>query len=115
MSGFFLHDDVCRFLEARREAHEALGWPANAHVTLNDIRGMAPQPHEIVDAFHEVLMSAEFRSRRLAFVASQTVVRSQVLRALANREARCFTDSATAEAWLFESDTDTAHLRRAVG
>jgi hypothetical protein len=111
MGGFYTPADVRAFLEARREAHEALGWPANAHVTLNDIREMAPQPQTMVDAFAEMLADPEYRSRRLAFVVSPTLARSQVMRALASRAGRCFADPATAEAWLLEADVEP--LRKA--
>ena len=80
--------------EARRQAHDKLSCPANAHLTLNDIRGMDIQSHDIVDAFREMLAAPEYRSRRLAFVVANTLARSQVIRALESRTARWFTDPA---------------------
>ena len=47
---------------------KALGCAPNAHLTLNDIRGMNVQAQDIVDAFQEMLAAPEYRSRRLAFV-----------------------------------------------
>jgi hypothetical protein len=114
MSGFFRLDDIRAFLAARREAHALLECEPNDHLTLNDIRGMTAQPQLIVDTFQGILASSsEFRSRRLAFVVRPSVARSQVIRALASREARCFTDPAAAEAWLFAEEADPAPIRRA--
>lgn len=115
MSGFFAPDDIGRFLEARRQAHEALGCAPNTHVTLNDISGMKIQAQEAVTAFGEMLMAPAYRSRRLAFVAGPTLARGQVMRALAGREARCFEDHAAAEAWLIDGDLEVAPLRRTGG
>lgn len=113
MAGFFRQDDIRAFLAARGAAHAQLDCLANAHLTINDIRGMTAQPHTIVDAFHEMLAAPDYRSRRLAFLVGPTLARSQVLRALASRHARCFTDPTAAEAWLFAEDEESAPLRRA--
>src|SRR5205085_12284279 len=55
MAGFFTPHDIQRFLEARRVAHDSLGCAPNAHLTLNDIRGMTGQLQVTVDAFQEEL------------------------------------------------------------
>jgi hypothetical protein len=115
MAGFFRQADVAEFLEARRTAHEMLRCAPNAHLTLNDIRGMAMQPHDIVDAFREMLAAPEYRSRRLAFVVGNTWARSQAIRAIESREARWFDDPAKAEAWLFADELAEMPLRRATG
>jgi hypothetical protein len=115
MAGFFSAEDIRDFLKARAEAHEALGWAPNQHFTLNDVRNMTAQPQTIVDAFEEILAHPESRSRRLAFVVAPTFVRSQVVRALSGREAKCFTDPALAEAWLFGAAADAPPLDRAAG
>jgi hypothetical protein len=105
MNGFFTHDDLAAFVVARREAHEALGWPRNTHVTLNDVRGMKIQAQDIVDAFQHILADPDFRSRRLAFVCGPTLARLQLERALAGRpDTLCFADPADAETWLFEEE-----------
>ena len=104
MAGFFTVDNIRDFLKARDEAHQALGWAPNRHLTLNDVRGMTAQPQTIVDAFAEILAAPEKRSRRLAFIVGPTFVRAQVFRALSLREAKCFTDPALAEAWLLAAD-----------
>jgi len=102
MSGLFHPADVERFRIGRAEAHAALGWALNDHVSLNDVRGMKIQPQETVVAFHEVLADPVFRSRRLAFVVAPTLARSQLTRALAGRESGRWFDSVhKAEAWLF--------------
>lgn len=101
MGGFFTLDDIEAFLAARHEAHQQLTCARNAHVTLNDIRDMKIQSQEIVDAFRAMLASPDYRSRRLAFVVSPTLARTQVMRALDRREAQCFEDMWRAEAWLF--------------
>ena len=100
MSGLFSLDDIAAFVEARRQAHRRLQCPRNAHVTLNDVRGLKIQPQETVAAFREMLAAPDYRSRRLAFVAGPTLARNQLTRALANRDARYFDDPISAEAWL---------------
>src|SRR3954470_12654034 len=113
MGGFFKQADIAAFLEARRVAHQALTCAPNAHVTLNDLREMSIQSHDIVDAFREMLAAPEYRSRRLALVVGYTLARSQAIRAIERREARWFSDPAEAEAWLFAEEQDEAPLRRA--
>jgi hypothetical protein len=115
MAGFFKQADVAAFHKARRAAHEKLRCAPNAHLTLNDIREMSIQSHDVVDAFREMLAAPEYRSRRLAFVVGYTLARSQAIRALESREARWFDDPAKAEAWLFADDLAEMPLRRAAG
>lgn len=100
MRGFFTPEDIAAFLEARRVAHRQLACGPNQHVTLNDVREMKIQSQEIVDAFREMLADPAYRSRRLAFVVSPTLARTQLARAIASRDAQCFEDPAAAEAWL---------------
>ncbi|MDB5692783.1 MAG: hypothetical protein JWO81_1846 [Alphaproteobacteria bacterium] len=100
MSGLFTLDDIAAFADARHRAHCKLRCPANEHVTLNDIRQLKIQPQEVVAAFREMLAAPNYRSRRLAFVAGPTLARNQLIRALGGRDARCFDDPVTAEAWL---------------
>jgi hypothetical protein len=114
MSGLFSLQDIADFVEARRQAHLQLQCARNAHVTLNDVRGLKIQPQETVAAFREMLAAPDYRSRRLAFVAGQTLARNQLLRALGNRDARCFDDPIQAEAWLFRADQAAAR-RSAAG
>jgi hypothetical protein len=62
-------------------------------------------PQKTVEAFGAHLTDPQNRVRRLAFVVGPTLVRSQLMRALAGRdssETRCFADPAEAEAWLLE-------------
>jgi hypothetical protein len=73
---------------------------------------MKIQSQDVVTAFREMLGDPEQRSRRLAFVASQTLARGQLIRALSNREARCFEDAASAEAWLLAEDSQPAPWHR---
>lgn len=101
MAGLFTLADVSAFLRDRRNAHARLRCAPNQHLTLNDLRGMKIQLQEVVGAFGDMLAAPEYRSRRLAFVASPTLARSQLMRALSGRDARCFEDIAKAEAWLF--------------
>ena len=114
MAGFYAQEDIRAFVKARREAHEALGCAPNAHLTLNDLRAMEAQPQTTVEAFSEMLASPEFRSRRLAFIVAPNWARTQVLRALADRDAKCFTDPEAAEAWLLAEDSCETS-RRATG
>jgi hypothetical protein len=108
MSGFFTSDDIQGFLDARQRAHAELTCPRNAHVTINDLRGMKIQSQEIVEAFREMLAAPGYRSRRLAFVVSPTLARTQLMRAVAGRDVRFFQDSLMAEAWLFAADARAA-------
>src|SRR5688500_3361693 len=117
MGGLFTHDDIAAFIAARREAHAQLGSAPNAHLTLNDVRGMKTQPADIVAAFHELLAAPEYRSRRLAFVIGSTLTRNQLMRAATGLTVRWFEDPAAAEAWLLEADgeEEAAPLRCAAG
>jgi hypothetical protein len=115
MVGFFRQEDIAAFLEARRVAHAQLRCAPNAHLTLNDIRGMDIQSHDIVDAFQAMLAEPQYRSRRLAFVVGNTLARAQAIRALESRAARWFTDTIQAEAWLLADHPIEAPLRRVAG
>lgn len=104
LSGFFTADDIEAFLEARRLAHAQLRCGPNRHLTINDVTDMKIQSQDIVAAFRDMLSAPEYQSRRLAFVTGPTLARSQLMRTLVNRNARCFDDQAAAEAWLFSKD-----------
>lgn len=106
MTGLFTPADVDAFLAARRRAHAGLTCGPDQHVTLNDVRGMKIQPQATVAAFQALLAAAEFPSRRLAFVVAPTLARSQLMRALDRRRARCFTDLDEAEAWLLSAEDE---------
>jgi hypothetical protein len=115
MGGFFRPADIAAFLEARRVAHQALRCAPNAHLTINDIREMSIQSHDVVDAFQAMLAAPEYRSRRLAFVVGYTLARAQAIRALESRQARWFEDPIEAEAWLLSDEEEEAPRRRAAG
>jgi hypothetical protein len=104
MAGFFTREGIAEFVESRRIAHAQLTCARNQHVTVNDLRGMKIQSQEIVEAFREMLAEPSYRSRRLAFVVSPTLARTQLTRAVAGRDVRFFEDSVLAEAWLFAAD-----------
>jgi hypothetical protein len=108
MSGFFTPDEVTAFLDAQRAAHRQLKCAPNQHLTLNDISAMKVQPQDTVAAFRSVLDMPEFHSRRLAFVVSRTLARSQVMRALNGRDAQCFENRVAAERWLLSADRAAA-------
>jgi hypothetical protein len=108
LSGFFTKDDIQSFLADRTRAHAELGCAPNMHLTCTDIRDMKIQAQEMVASFHEMLAAPEFRSRRLAFVVGPTLARTQLVRAIGERNARCFFDRETAEAWLLEGDEAAA-------
>lgn len=113
MHGLFAPEDIQRFLRERRVAHRGLICGPNRHVTLNDLRTMKIQPQQSVVAFREMLADPVYRSRKLAFVAAPTLARSQLMRALNGREAKCFEDIASAETWLSADDLETvSHLPR---
>ncbi len=102
MAGFFDEAGIREFLAARREAHRQLTCRRNAHVTINDLTGMKIQSQECVAMFRDMLAQPQYRSRRLAFVVSPTLARTQLMRAIGDRHARCFTDATAAEAWLLD-------------
>lgn len=102
MSGFFTPEDLADFIEARRAAHAELTCPANAHVTLVDIRDMKIQSQNAVAGFGAMLSTSTYFARRLAFAVSPGLLRPQLLRIIAGREdVRCFESVRMAEAWLF--------------
>lgn len=109
MAGFFTLDDIEAFLAARTDAHAALRCPANAHLTLNDLRGMKIQSGDVVEAFGAMLAVPIHRSRRLAFVVDTTLALNQLMRASAGRDVQCFEDPAQAEAWLLDEVAMPAH------
>ncbi|MES2096423.1 MAG: hypothetical protein V4459_06660 [Pseudomonadota bacterium] len=101
MSGFFSPDDIQAFFDARAVEHAKLHCGPNQHLTLNDLTAMKVQSQEIVAGFQSLLADPAYRSRRLAFVVSRTLARSQLMRALNGRDAKCFEKRADAEKWLF--------------
>lgn len=111
MSGFYEAEDVAAFVEARKKAHAELGLAPNAHMTLNDLRGMKVQSQDTVRAFQAMLTAPEYRSRKLAFVADRNLATMQLERTLVARDAKIFTDIPSAEAYLF-AEEDSAPVRR---
>ncbi len=108
MAGFFTEADIAAFHAARGIEHARLTCGPNQHLTLNDLTGMKVQAQDIVAAFRSLLADPAHRSRRLAFVVSPTLARSQLMRALDGRAARCFEDIVTAERWLFAADVEVS-------
>jgi hypothetical protein len=114
MAGLFTLDDVRAFYAARQQAHEELGLPKNAHLTLNDVRELKILPQDTLAAFGEMLADGDHHSHRLAFVVAPSLVRAQIARALDGREnARSFEDPAEAEDWLLEEEPQALPFRRA--
>ncbi len=104
MAGFFTRDDIQAFYEARAVEHAKLTCGPNQHLTLNDLTQMKVQSQEVVAAFQELLGDPAYRSRKLAFVVDRTLAKSQLMRALNGRDAKCFEDKDAAEKWLFAYD-----------
>ena len=100
MAGFFGPHDIARFVAERAAVHAQLTCAPNQHMTLNDLRGMKIQSQDAVAAFRAILGDPAYRSKRLSVVVSQTLARSQLMRALEGRDARCFETVTMAEAWL---------------
>ena len=111
MSGFYEPEDIAAFVEARKKAHAELGLPANAHMTLNDVREMKVQSQDTVRAFQAMLTAPEYRSRKLAFVVDRNLAAMQLERTLVARDAEIFTDIPSAERYLFAED-DAQPVRR---
>jgi hypothetical protein len=113
LAGFFSAADFARLLPGRDRAYAALNLAPNQHVTLVDVRRLKIQSPEMVEAFGSMLSDRSFRSRRIAFITGRTLVRSQLIRALAGRDACCFETVEDAEAYLFSGACDEKTCRRA--
>ncbi|HKR24400.1 MAG TPA: hypothetical protein VJS15_04015 [Allosphingosinicella sp.] len=105
MQGFYSLEDVAAFFDARRKAHSELGLPPNAHLTLNDLRGMSVQQQEVIQAFQTGLAVPEEKARKLAIVVDAAMARGQANRAINSPDTHYFTDVESAEAWLFEDES----------
>lgn len=108
LAGFFTVADFARLLPGRDRAYAELHSPPNSHLTLVDVRRLKIQSPQMVEAFGSMLSDPSFRSRRIAFVIGRTLVRSQLMRALAGRDARCFETVEEAEAFLFRGESEEA-------
>ena len=108
MSGFFTPADIQAFREVRAAEHARLSCGPNQHLTLTDVRQMKVQSQDIVCRFLLVIADPAYRSRKLAFVVDRTLARSQLMRALNGRSAKCFEDLVAAERWLLAHDTEMA-------
>jgi len=104
MNGLFLPGDVADFSAARRKAIALLHCAPGQQITLADLRALRILPRETVDAFAAMLTDTRSRSRRLAFIVAPSLVRNQLIRALAGINARCFIDPAEAKTWLLEKN-----------
>lgn len=100
MSGFFTVECVGRYRTAIDAATAELGGPPDAQVMVNDISAMSIQSQEIVDAFRAVMADPRYAERRVGFVVSSTLARSQLARVIGGRTARMFATAEEAEAWL---------------
>ena len=113
MHGFYGLGDVAAFFDARRQALAELGLPPNAHLTLNDLRGMKVQAQEVIQAFQQGLAVPEEKARKLAIVVDAAMARAQANRAINASDTRYFTEIEPAEAWLFADEPAAAEVRRA--
>lgn len=100
LAGFFTEDTVARFLEDRRVAFKQLRCGRNQHMTLTDVREMSIQSQDVVQSFAEMLSDPLYRSRRLAFIVASTLARTQLKRAVGDRDAEVFLDPVAAEEWV---------------
>ena len=113
MKGFYSLEDVEGFFAARREALAELGLPRNAHITLNDLRGMTIQQQSVIQAFQAGLAVPEEKARKLAIVVDAAMARGQATRAINSSDTRYFTDLRSAEAWLCAGEPPAQELRKA--
>ena len=113
MSDLLTLDDVAGFYAERARAHAELGLPRNMHMTLNDVRDLKILPQPTLAAFVEMLADPEYHSRKLAFVVGPTLVRGQVMRAIAGRpNVSCFAEMVGAEEWLLAGEMFDARVPR---
>ena len=88
MGGFWTLRDVDAFFVARRKAHAELGLPRNAHMTLNDLRGMKIQAPHVIEAFEKCLAVPEEKARKLAVVVDAVMARCQANQAIKSVDTR---------------------------
>ena len=115
MAGFFEAEDIIRFCQAMKLAHEKLACAPNQHRTLVDIRGMRIQSQETVAAFGKVLADPHYIAKQLAVVMTTNLVRKQIQRAAVERDARYFDDVEAAEHWLLATGSTSGCSDRLVG
>ena len=108
LAGLFDDATLRAFLAARRAAFARLRCGPNQQLSLTDVRDMAIQTKEIVTRWSAVLGDPAYRSQRLAFIVASTLVRTQLTRAIGNRDARCYTDPVEAERWVLHGDAAQA-------
>lgn len=108
MAGFFTLDDVARYRAAIAEASRVLGGDPGQQRLLCDISEMRIQSQDVVEAFRENMADPLYARRRIAFVVSPTLARTQVQRAMGSRTARLFLTRGEAEAWLTTGDSAAA-------
>lgn len=98
LSGFFDETAIRGFLAAQRAAHAELRCAPNCHLTIADVRGLAIQSQAVVARFHQAIADPAAAGRRLGFVTTSSLARSQLRRAIGARDAGVFIDPAEAEA-----------------
>src|SRR5207253_3335000 len=113
MRGFWTLRDVGAFFAARRKAHARLGLPRNAHMTLNDLRGMKIQAPKVIAVFQQGLAVPQEKARKLASIVDAAMARGQANQAIKSVDTRYFTEIEPAEAWLFADEPATRIWRQA--
>jgi len=110
LGGFFEADDLAALAAEKALAIGRMRCGRNRHVTLCDVSACKIQTGDIAEMFAGMIADPAFQSRRLAIVTGSSLARLQVRRMLERADAACFSDVASAEAWLFAS---TAAMRAA--
>ncbi|MBB3175519.1 hypothetical protein FHR90_003375 [Endobacter medicaginis] len=104
MGGFFDGATIVSMKTERVRVIAALPCPANAHITLCDIRQMKIQSQERVQDFARLVGGDDIRSKRLAFVTGASLARIQAKRLTDRPGVEFFSNPDTALNWLREPE-----------
>ncbi len=105
IGGFFDAAALTVLIADREQTYKQLRCPPNMHVTLCDVTDCKLQAQDIVAGFRHMMADPRRRSRLLAFVVGDSLVRMQIRRLVAGRDdVRTFADRDEALAWLREPD-----------
>ena len=108
LTGFMCCEEVERFGAEVRQAIGSLPCGINQHVTICDVSSFKLQAQTVVTSLQALIVDPQLMSRRLALVVGDSSARMQARRVLTRDNAKCFEDTAEAEAWLFSAEEQAA-------
>ena len=104
VAGFFDAGGVDSVRAAQAEAERQLTCDVGRHVTLLDISGCRIQSRDTMARFADMLTDPCHRGRALAVVVGGSLARSQIARAVGDREVSYFATAIGARTWLLRGD-----------